>query len=165
MEGCCLLACSACFLRGARTTSLGIDSTHCYGWTLPHWLLTEKMPHIWISWRHFLTCGSFSDDSSLCQVDTKEPGQMQWLKCTKCIASSRIPKLVKMVDFRLWFSFSFFLFFLFSFSTKPNMSEKKMPQKYQAPSGSFHHLQENQNSFPLNTKLRRINTRNFRISF
>jgi hypothetical protein len=34
------------------------------------WLLIEKMPYSWISWRHFLKGGSFlCDNSSLCQVD------------------------------------------------------------------------------------------------
>jgi hypothetical protein len=36
------------------------------------WSLIEKMPHIWISWRHFLNWSSFlCDSSSLCQVDTQ----------------------------------------------------------------------------------------------
>ena len=44
----------------------------------PHWLLIEKIPPSWISWRHFLNWGSFfSDDSNLCQVDTK-PASTVW---------------------------------------------------------------------------------------
>jgi hypothetical protein len=36
------------------------------------WLLIEKMPYSWISWRHFLKAGSFlCNNSSLCQVDTQ----------------------------------------------------------------------------------------------
>jgi hypothetical protein len=39
---------------------------------LSPWSLIEKMPHSWISWRHFPNWSSFlCDNSSLCQVDTK----------------------------------------------------------------------------------------------
>lgn len=42
------------------------------GCSLPYWSFTEKMPHSWISWKHFLNGGSFlPDDSSLHQVDTQ----------------------------------------------------------------------------------------------
>jgi hypothetical protein len=37
----------------------------------PSTLITEKMLHSWISWRHFLKGDPFSDNSSLCQVDTQ----------------------------------------------------------------------------------------------
>jgi hypothetical protein len=36
------------------------------------WWLIEKIPHSWISWRHFPNWSSFlCDNSSLCQVGTK----------------------------------------------------------------------------------------------
>ena len=43
MEGCCLLACSACFLLEPRTTSPVVAPlTMC--WALPHQSLIKKMP-------------------------------------------------------------------------------------------------------------------------
>jgi hypothetical protein len=45
------------------------DGTAHNGLSQP-WSLIEKMPHSWISWRHFLNWSSFlCDNSSLCQVD------------------------------------------------------------------------------------------------
>jgi hypothetical protein len=65
------LACSACFLIEPRTTSQGM-APPTMGWALPPWLLIEKMPYSWISWRYFLKGGSFlCENSSLCQVDTQ----------------------------------------------------------------------------------------------
>lgn len=64
-----LMACSACSL--VEPTSPGMASP-TMGWALSHWSLIQKMPYSWISWRHFLNWGSFlSDDSSLCEIDTK----------------------------------------------------------------------------------------------
>jgi hypothetical protein len=52
------------------------DPTH-KGLSQP-WSLLEKMPHSWISWRHFPNWSSFlCANSSLCQVDTQNhPVQM-----------------------------------------------------------------------------------------
>jgi len=66
-----LVACSICSLIQPRTIGSEM-APPIVGGVLPHWSLIEKMPYSWISWRHFLNWGSFlSDDSSLCQVDTK----------------------------------------------------------------------------------------------
>ena len=64
------LPCSACFLIEPKTTSLGMAPL-TNGPSHP-WLLIEKMPYSWISWRHYLEGGSFlCNNSSLCQVDTQ----------------------------------------------------------------------------------------------
>ena len=69
MEECCLLACSACFLIGPRTTG-GIITM---GLALLYQSLIKKMQtgsQAASSREIFLNCGSpFSDNSSLCQVD------------------------------------------------------------------------------------------------
>jgi hypothetical protein len=63
------LACSACSLIEPRLPAQ--RWYHPQG-DLPPWSLIEKMPYSWISWRHFPNWSSFlSDNSSLCQVDTK----------------------------------------------------------------------------------------------
>jgi hypothetical protein len=69
MEGCYLLACSACFLIEPKTTSPEmVPPTR----GPPIWSLIEKMPYSWNSWRHFPNWSSFlCDNSSLRQVDTK----------------------------------------------------------------------------------------------
>jgi hypothetical protein len=70
------LACSACSLIEPKTTSPGmVPPTGA----LAPWSLIEKMPHSWISWRHFPNGSSFlCDNSSLCQVDTQnQPVQSQ----------------------------------------------------------------------------------------
>ena len=72
LTGLLFMACSAWFLRELRTTSS--QGWHHPQWAGPshHWSLSEKMPYRWISWKHFLNWGSFfSDDSSLCLVDTQ----------------------------------------------------------------------------------------------
>lgn len=33
-------------------------------WAILHWTVIEKMPHYWISWRHFLSWGSYLCDVS-----------------------------------------------------------------------------------------------------
>jgi hypothetical protein len=65
---CCLLACSACFLREPKTTSLGVGSP--IGWALPYQSVILKMPYIWILCRHFLKGSLLSDISSLCHKTT-----------------------------------------------------------------------------------------------
>jgi hypothetical protein len=69
MEEFCLLACSACFLIGPRTTG-GIITM---GLALLYQSLIKKMQtgsQAASSREIFLNCGSpFSDNSSLCQVD------------------------------------------------------------------------------------------------
>jgi hypothetical protein len=47
MEGCCLLACSACFLIEPRTTSPGM-APPTMGSALPHRSLLKKMLYSWI---------------------------------------------------------------------------------------------------------------------
>ena len=65
------VACSTCFLIEPRTTRAGMTPP-TMGWALPHWSVIEKMPHSWVSWKHFLNWGPFlSDDSSLGQDDTQ----------------------------------------------------------------------------------------------
>jgi hypothetical protein len=62
-------ACSACSLIEPRLQAQ--RWYHPQG-DLPPWLLIEKMPYSWISWRYFPNWSSFlCDNSSLCQVDTK----------------------------------------------------------------------------------------------
>jgi hypothetical protein len=43
MEGCCLLACSACFLYRSQITNLGVAPS-TMGWALPHQSLIKKCP-------------------------------------------------------------------------------------------------------------------------
>ena len=64
------LACSACSLIEPKNTSPKVEPPTR---DPPPWSLIEKMPHSWISWRHFPNWNSFSgcDNSSLCQVDTQ----------------------------------------------------------------------------------------------
>jgi hypothetical protein len=60
------LACSACSYRTKTTSPEMVQPTR------GPWSLIEKMPHSWITWRHFPNWSSFlCDNSSLCQVDTK----------------------------------------------------------------------------------------------
>jgi hypothetical protein len=62
------LACSACSLIESKTTSP--EMVPPTRGSSP--LITKRMPHSWISWRHFPNWSSFlCDKSSLCQVDTK----------------------------------------------------------------------------------------------
>jgi hypothetical protein len=56
-------ACLSCFLILLRTTRLRMAQS-TKGWILSHRSLSQ------ILWRHFPN-GTFSDDSSLCQLDTK----------------------------------------------------------------------------------------------
>jgi hypothetical protein len=66
------LPCSACFLIKPKTASPGMVPPTT---DPPPWSLIEKMPHSWISWRHFPNWSSFlCDNSSLCHVDTKPVG-------------------------------------------------------------------------------------------
>jgi hypothetical protein len=59
------LACSACFLIEPKTTRPEMVPP-IRG---PSPLITEKIPHSWISWRNFPNWSSFlGDNSSLCQV-------------------------------------------------------------------------------------------------
>jgi hypothetical protein len=58
MEGCCLLDCfpwlaQHAFLRNPELPAQGWHHTQWAAHPLPS--LTEKMPHSWISWRHFLS--------------------------------------------------------------------------------------------------------------
>jgi hypothetical protein len=63
MEGCSLLACSACSLIEPRLSAQ--RWSHPQG-AFPSWSLIEKMPYSWISWRHFLNWSSFLSDNSSC---------------------------------------------------------------------------------------------------
>jgi hypothetical protein len=63
MEGCSLLACSACSLIEPRLPAQ--RWSHPQG-AFPPWSLIEKMPYSWISWRHFLNWSSFLCDNSSC---------------------------------------------------------------------------------------------------
>jgi hypothetical protein len=63
------LACSAFSLIEPRLTAQRWSNPQG---AFPPWSLIEKMPHSWISWRHFPNWSSFlGDNSSLCQVDTQ----------------------------------------------------------------------------------------------
>ena len=74
MEGRYLLA---CFPWLAQPALLQNPRAPAQRWNHPQgtlltWSLFEKMPHSWISWRHFPNWSSFlCDNSSLCQVDTQ----------------------------------------------------------------------------------------------
>jgi hypothetical protein len=73
MEGCYLLACSACSLIEPR---LPAQRWHHPQGDLPAWSLIEKMPCSWISWRHFPNWSSFlCDNSSLCQSSWHQTSQ------------------------------------------------------------------------------------------
>jgi hypothetical protein len=67
----------ACFSWLAQLAFLYNPRLPVQGWyhpqgALPPSSLIEKMPYIWISWRHFLNWSSVPcDNSSLCQVDTQ----------------------------------------------------------------------------------------------
>ena len=63
MEGCSLLACSACSLIEPRLPAQ--SWSHPQG-AFPPWSLIEKMPDSCISWRHFLNWSSFLCDNSSC---------------------------------------------------------------------------------------------------
>jgi hypothetical protein len=63
MEGCSLLACSACSLIEPR---LPAQRWHHPEGDLSPWSLIEKMPYSWISWRHFPNWSSFLCDNSKC---------------------------------------------------------------------------------------------------
>jgi hypothetical protein len=89
MERCYLLACfpwlaQLAFLKNPRLPAQG---WHHPQWALPPWSLIEKMPHSWISWRHFLKGSPFlCDNSSLCQVDTQnQPVHHMKLFCAKAM--------------------------------------------------------------------------------
>jgi hypothetical protein len=59
-------------LLSYRTPKIPAQGWHHPQGALPTWSLIEKMPHSWISWRHFTNWSSFlCDNSSLCQVDTQ----------------------------------------------------------------------------------------------
>jgi hypothetical protein len=93
MEGCSLLACSACSLIEPKTTSQ--RWSHPQG-ALPPWSVIEKMPYIWISWRHFLNWSSFlCDNSSLYQVDTQNQ-PVQVLTLVSCLGHG--PLLCQVVE-------------------------------------------------------------------
>ena len=63
------LACSACSLIEPKTISPEMAPPTRGP---PHWSLIGKIPHSWISWRHFPNWSSFlCDNPSLCQVDTQ----------------------------------------------------------------------------------------------
>ena len=102
MEGCCLLACSACCVIERRTTSPGM-APPTMGWALPYQSLIKEIPYRLayspILWRHFLNWGFLlSDDFSLCQLDIKMsqhvslivmftatlPGDLQFLDHNRC---------------------------------------------------------------------------------
>jgi hypothetical protein len=74
MEGCSLLTCfpGLLSLLSYKTQDYQPrDGTTHKGPSHP-WSPTEKMPHSWISWRHFPNWSLFlCDNSSLCQVDTQ----------------------------------------------------------------------------------------------
>jgi hypothetical protein len=75
MEGCYLLALASSILISLfsyRTKDYQPREWHHPQCALPPWSLIEKMPHSWISWRHFLSWSSFlcDNNSSLFQVDT-----------------------------------------------------------------------------------------------
>ena len=75
MEGCSLLACSACFLIEPR---LPAQRWHHPQGAFPPWSLIEKMPYSWISWRHFPNWSSFLCDNSSCvKVTQHQPGQSE----------------------------------------------------------------------------------------
>jgi hypothetical protein len=63
MEGCSLLACSACSPIKPRVPAQ--RRYHLQG-AFPPSSLIEKMPYSWISWRHFLNWSSFPCDNSSC---------------------------------------------------------------------------------------------------
>jgi hypothetical protein len=69
------------------------------------WSLIEKMPHSWISWRHFLKGGSFlCDNSSLCQVDTQnEPVQCSSGHITNLnLSHPRTEMILQFSEYHLW---------------------------------------------------------------
>ena len=75
LTGRLLIASSACFLRGPRTTSPGM-TLPIMGWILLYIPLLKKMRHrlppTLILWKYFLTWGSLLlDDISFCQGDIK----------------------------------------------------------------------------------------------
>jgi hypothetical protein len=76
------LACSGCFLIEPKTTSPGMASPTRGP---PPWSPTKKVPHSWISWRHFPNWSSFlCNNSSLCQVDTQnQPVQTPTSTCPR----------------------------------------------------------------------------------
>ena len=71
--GLLIMAWSAFFLIKLSNTSPRMEPPPM-GWAISYWSPIEKMSYIWISWRHFLNGGSYhSENSSLCQLDTKPP--------------------------------------------------------------------------------------------
>jgi hypothetical protein len=76
-EGCSLLTCLPWLAQPALLQNPRLPAQR---WSHPQgdlhtWLLIERMPYSWISWRHFPNWRSFlCDNSSLCQVDTKLAG-------------------------------------------------------------------------------------------
>jgi hypothetical protein len=66
------LACSACSIIEPR---LPAQRWHHPQGAFPPWSLIEKMPHSWISWRHFLTWSSFLCDNSSCVKLTHKTSQ------------------------------------------------------------------------------------------
>jgi hypothetical protein len=66
------LACSACSLIEPKTASPEIVPPTR---GLSPWLLIEKMPYSWISWRHFLNGSSFLCDNSSCVKLTHKTSQ------------------------------------------------------------------------------------------
>jgi hypothetical protein len=82
------LAFSACFLIEHKTTSPEmVPPTR----GPPPWSLIKKVPHSWISWRHFPNWSSFlCDNSSLCQVDTQnQPVQAPRMKSRKSLCGKK----------------------------------------------------------------------------
>ena len=77
-EGCSLLAYFRLLSYRTQYASQGMDPPTRGP---PTWSLIEKVPHSWISWRHFPNWHSFlCDNSSLCQGDT----QNQPVQLTPC---------------------------------------------------------------------------------
>jgi hypothetical protein len=71
------LAYSACSLIEPRLPAQ--RWSHPQG-AFPPWSLIEKIPHSWISWRHFPKWSSFLyDNTSLCQVDTYNQPVQLWM--------------------------------------------------------------------------------------
>jgi hypothetical protein len=79
LSGLLPLTCSACFFYRTQDFQPRDGTTH----NAPPPSLIEKIPHSWISWKHFPNWSSFlCDNSSLCQVDTQNQSvHMLWHTC------------------------------------------------------------------------------------
>jgi hypothetical protein len=99
------LACSACSLIEPRLPAQG---WHYPQGDLPPWSLIEKMPYIWISWRHFPNWSSFlCNNSSLCQVDTKLDStlaNMIFMFICPFVTVLVVPSLFSFPTFQKWVS-------------------------------------------------------------